>query len=199
VFIFIYLTRAGAETFKKEYLGAVLDPLLRSMMIRNEITHTICQSIGTMEAINDMLPFAELKARMAAYCAQISARDRTPSSISNVPATYTLLHSSTSEVKLGASWSDWWVKQEKTRVTEVFEAYIRAFPHRARSASSQTNVPMESRERMRDDTGAQGGGSMAYILEVLEGVKKGALRNDGRQEHGVEVGVFVVKKERLDD
>ena len=198
IFVFIYLTRHGAEIFKKDYLGSVLDPLLRSMMIRNEITHTVCQSIGTMEAINDMLEFPELKARMEAYCAQISTYPGAGSVISNSPASYTLVHSSTAEVKLGVSWSDWWVKQEKARVTEVFDAYLRAFPHRARSASSQTNVPMESRERMRDEPGAQGGGSMAYILEVLEGVRKGAERNAGKQERGVEVGVFVVRKERLD-
>ena len=195
VLVFIYLTRAGAETFRKEYLGTVLDPLLRSMMVRKELTHTVCQSVGTMDAINDMLPFPELRTRMEAYCAQISARGATPSSISHTPALYTLLHSSTAEVKLGSSWSDLWVKQEKARVTELFESYLREFPHRARSASSQTNVPMESRERMREDSGSQGGGSMSYILEVLDGVKKGAQRNARAHQHGVEVGVFVVKKE----
>jgi hypothetical protein len=210
ILVFVYPTRDGSETFIRDYLGTVLDPLLRSMMVRQQVTSELCHKIGRMPAVADMLSFSELKARLQLFLAQISSGPACPEpistfhSISGVPVSYTLEHAATAHVRLAPDvWTDWWCRQEKARISAVFDEYVRQFPGRARSASSQANVPLSTRERMREDRVAEGGGAMSYILEVLEGVRTGAVNATAVAAAGekslVEVGVFVVKKQRLSD
>jgi hypothetical protein len=204
ILVFVYPTRHGSDTFVKDYLGTVLDPLLRSMMVRQQVNSELCHKIGRMPAVAAMHSFTEVKARLQLFLTQISSAHACPETISKfhsksgAPVAYTLEYAATTRVKLAPEiWSDWWCRQEKTRIAAVFDEYVRQFPGRARSASSQGNAPLSSRERMREDRVAEGGGAMSYILEVLEGVKAGAINAPGANKPVVEVGVFVVKKQCL--
>jgi hypothetical protein len=204
ILIFVYPTRDGSATFVKDYLGTVLDPLLRSMMVRQQVTSEFCHKIGRMPAVADMHSFSELKARLQLFLTQISSGPTCPEpiskfhSVSGAPVSYTLEHSATAHVQLApAVWADWWCRQEKTRITAVLDEWVRLFPGRARSASSLGNAPLSTRERMREDSVAEGGGSMSLILEVLEGVRAGAVNGAAEEKPMVEVGVFVVKKQSL--
>ncbi|OCL11907.1 hypothetical protein AOQ84DRAFT_286265, partial [Glonium stellatum] len=72
--LFIYPTRAGARTFMNDYLGPVLDPLLRAMAVVHELSADLGTSLGAMPAA-DLLPdFRALRARLEAFCARLSGR-----------------------------------------------------------------------------------------------------------------------------
>jgi hypothetical protein len=203
ILIFIYPTKEGGRTFLKEYLNPVLDPLLRQMMIIRNLGIDVCQKIGTMTAVQNMPAYEESKGRLEAFCSSISASTSGsgPSlskfrSTTGVPIVLELVHSYRREISLAPEvWSDWWCRQEKPRIRQAFDDYIRQNPGRTRSSSGVSpNIPTASRARLRDEAQSEGS-NMQYILEVMEGVRKGAREKAAQREvKGIEVGVFVIRK-----
>ncbi|KAF2673345.1 hypothetical protein BT63DRAFT_153884 [Microthyrium microscopicum] len=200
---FVYPTREGGRTFLRHYLGKCLDPLLRKMMIVRQLDADVCQRIGDMRAVASMPTYDELKARMQAYCNQITTSTGQNTTIGNKfkgktggRVQYSLVYSTRNNVVLAPEvWSDWWCRQEKPRIRDTFDTWIRNHPNRDRAASAASaNKPVNYRTRLRDDPSE--GGSMSYILEVLEGVKRSAPEKARELEPvGIEIGVFVIKKQ----
>jgi hypothetical protein len=200
--IFIYPTRRGAETFMRDYLGKVLDPLLRQMMVINRLTAGICEEVGRMSAISEMFGYEELQARLTAYCRSISSSDesngmsRKFQPLENKKVQYEVVFSGKAEAKLDAAvWSEWWCRQEKPRIRDIFESWVRREPGRAQSSSTYgENVMGMQSQRMASDHGSLTGGSMSLLMAVLDGVKKAAKEKELDERPGVETGIFVIRK-----
>jgi hypothetical protein len=169
VLLFIYPTRTGARTFMQQYLGPILDPLLRTVTVVHDLHSELGRSLGQMGAVNYLDEYDNLEAQIRRFC---GALDERPGNTEK-RAIYEVIHAAREEVVLERSaWADdWWIKQEKPRVRDVITKYFR-----------------KSKKLPSDEmSGAH------LIQEVLEGVSKREYQGESPKK-GVEVGVFVVKK-----
>lgn len=167
VLLFIYPTKTGARTFTQQYLGPILDPLLRTVTVVHDLHSELGRSLGQMSAVSYLDEYDQLEAQVRRFCHALGERP------GNGKSLYQVIHAKKEEMLLERSvWADdWWIKQEKPRVRDNIMKYFR-----------------KSKKLPTDEmTGAH------LIQEVLEGVSKRAYR-DGGPTKGVEVGVFIVKK-----
>lgn len=167
ILLFIYPTKTGARTFTQQYLGPILDPLLRTVTVVHDLHSELGRSLGQMSAVNYLDEYDHLEAQVRKFCNALGDRS------GNQRATYDVIHAKKEEIVLGrAAWADdWWIKQEKPRVRDNITKYFR-----------------KSKKLPSDEmTGAH------LIQEVLEGVSKRGYHDAGPSK-GVEVGVFIVKK-----
>jgi hypothetical protein len=171
--LFIYPTKTGAKTFMRDYLGPVLDPLLRSATVVHELTSELGKSLGQMSAVDHLVEYDTLHAEMQRFCEKLSADPKSSklSSSSIPPATYTIIHASKEEAILErTAWAkDWWIKQEKSRVRDLVTKFLR------RKLPSGELTPT------------------TLIQEILDGVANREVAYP-RGARGVEVGVFIVQK-----
>jgi hypothetical protein len=180
----IYPTKTGARTFMNDYLGPILEPLLRSMSIINSMSSDLGTSLHKMVAVEHLIDYGELKASVEHFCRQMSANSpiattTTPSSSSSrkspmVAAQYNVMYAARHEVMPDrATWSaDWWGRQEKARVRATVSRYIRQNP---KAGGDKDIVPT------------------AIVQEILDGVEKSS-RPGWKPSKGLEVGVFIIKK-----
>lgn len=174
--LFVYPTRTGGRTFMKDYLGPIIDPLLRTVTVIHDLTSDLGKNLGTMASVDYLDEYEQLAAHVERFCQKLNGGDSSRKSISEQQATYEVIHASKEEAMLDRSaWADdWWIKQEKPRVREVVTKYFR------KAARLPTNTEMTSAH---------------LIEEVLNGVSKREYLGGGPKK-GVEVGVFVIKKTR---
>jgi hypothetical protein len=221
--LFIYPTKAGGETFRRDYLDPVLAPTLRSMMVEHDLPHNLATAVGSMSAIEALPTFAELVANLTTFLNTLNNNGTaTPTRYRlHGNAQYTLVHSAAQDVLLDRSvWSkDWWNKQEKTRIQRAFETHdvqgargvrqagaFQASEHLA-TATRETQQADESkmiqraatqsllREAERSRGERHPGDNEQLILRLMEEVAGRKYKN-GVPEKGVEVGVFVIQKRR---
>ncbi|PSN71918.1 hypothetical protein BS50DRAFT_672813 [Corynespora cassiicola Philippines] len=172
--LFIYPTRAGARTFMQEYLGPILDPLLRTITVVHDLSSDLGKSLGQMSAVDRLDDYDALKSQIENFCGRLSEATPPAQAAGGKTPRYTLVHAAREEVMLERSaWaSDWWVKQEKPRVREAVTKYFR------KTKKLPTHTEMTS---------------TTLIQEVLDGVAHREIDQPGPAK-GVEVGVFIVKK-----
>jgi hypothetical protein len=175
--IFLLPTKTGALTFKNEYLGPILDPLLRHVITVNSLSTDVASSLGKMSAVDAMLDFEDLKRKLNTICRRLNRQAASPSSPSPNSANsgeYTLVHASTGVMPLARLlWSEWWVVQEQQRIKDVLSLYWRA-AHR---------LPVDKAVT-----------SSSLWRDILEGVKKRAYEREEEPKCGVEMGVFVIRR-----
>ncbi|KAF1931126.1 uncharacterized protein M421DRAFT_99040 [Didymella exigua CBS 183.55] len=174
--LFVYPTRTGGRTFMKEYLGPILDPLLRTVTIIHDLTSDLGKNLGTMTSVDYLDEYDQMVAHVEQFCTKLNGSGSSRRSINEQQATYELIHASKEEMVLERSaWADdWWIKQEKPRVREVVTKYFR------KASRLPTSTEMTSAH---------------LIEEVLNGVSKREYLGGGPKK-GVEVGVFIIKKTR---
>lgn len=168
--LFIYPTKTGAKTFMREYLGPILDPLLRSITVVHDLSSDLGKSLGRMIAVDRLAEYDTLHAELQKFCQKVN--DNTPlTGSANKKTTYSVIHASKEEIMLERSaWaSDWWIKQEKPRVRELVTKFFR----KKLPTSDMTSTTL--------------------IQEVLDGVAHREYQSSNVPK-GVEVGVFIVKK-----
>lgn len=173
--LFIYPTKRGAQTFTRDYLSPVLDPLLRSMCIINGLSVDLGSAIGTMKAADKMLSFDTLTRKIRQLCHDLSQEGHHVSRMSGRQASFSLRFASKEEVMLERQvWAEnWWVKQEKPRVREELSKYFRM----------ARKLPVDS-----DVTPTN------LIHEVLDGVTSRPYAVGDEPSQGVEVGIFVIQR-----
>lgn len=177
--LFIYPTKVGAQTFMHDYLGPILDPLLRCIVVVNGLSSDLGRTLGNMTAIHQMPDYEHLKRQMVTLCAKLAHRD-THVAGSLVPKVqYSLVHAAKEEVYLSREvWAnDWWAKQEKPRIREAMTKY---------SQEAQKKSSNEHVERSPTPT--------ELIQQLLDGVCKKAYPPGQEPAGGIEVGVFVIKR-----
>lgn len=171
--LFIYPTKTGARTFMKDYLGPVLDPLLRSITVVHELSADLGKSLGQMSSVERFIEYPSLRTEIKKFCEQLSEPSTSLQATSEKKSTYRLLHAAKEEIILSrAAWTDWWIKQEKPRVREVVTVNFR----KAKKLSIETELTPSN-----------------LIQEVLDGVANREYDASGPTK-GVEVGVFIIKK-----
>lgn len=169
ILLFIYPTKSGARTFMQEYLGPILDPLLRTVTVVHDLHSELGRNLGQMGAVNYLDDYDHLETKVRKFCESLSERQSTGDAQFN----YDVIHAAQEEMVLERSaWADdWWIKQEKPRVREVITKYFR----------KSKKLP----------TGELSGANL--IQEVLDGVSNREYQGSP-PKNGVEVGVFIVKK-----
>lgn len=172
--VFIYPTKTGGRTFMHDYLGPIIDPLLRTLTVVNELPSELSSSLGRMSAIAYLDEYESLKAEVERFCAALDASTPVDKRFQ-----HTVIHASREEVVLERSaWAeDWWIKQEKPRIRETVSKYFRQMKKLPESEMTGTHL----------------------IQEILNGVanrKQDIYDEDNSRPEpkGVEVGVFIVQK-----
>jgi hypothetical protein len=172
ILLFIYPTRAGAKTFMQQYLGPILDPLLRTVTVVHDLHSELGRNLGQMSSVNYLDEYDHLESQVRKFCQATGERHTG----TNRKAKYEVIHAAKEEVLLERSaWADdWWIKQEKPRVRDVVTKYF----------SKSKRLPTSEMS------------AAALIDEVLKGVSTRQYHKGDEPTKGVEVGVFIVKKTR---
>ncbi|KAI9801495.1 MAG: hypothetical protein M1833_002727 [Piccolia ochrophora] len=126
--LFIYPTKAGAETFAKDYLDPVLGPLLRGLMARNGIPREFCELIDNMTAIEFMLNFPGLQEKVRNICARATADMRNVGGPGHRETTdeVKLVFASQTTVRLDPeAWEQWWYYQESERIGRIVKNFFK--------------------------------------------------------------------------
>ncbi|KAK5125976.1 hypothetical protein LTR85_011331 [Meristemomyces frigidus] len=177
--VFIYPTKTGAQTFMRDYLGPILDPLLRSMCVVHGLSSDLSRTLGNMTAIDRLLEYEQLEHQIARLCAKLTQRSTSMQRLHGHRSHFSVVYSSKKEVPLSRDvWArDWWTKQEKPRVRDVITRYA----HEAQKKSSNEYVD-------RPATPAE------LIQHLLDGVIKKPYHAGQEPSTGIEVSVFVIKR-----
>jgi hypothetical protein len=172
---FVYPTKTGAKTFMQQYLGPIIEPLLRTVTVVHDLHSELGRSLGQMASVNYLDEYERLEANVRSFCKKIA--ERTNSQTSNVEeqCSYEIIHAAKEEMMLKRSvWADdWWIKQEKPRIRDTVTKYFR----------KSKKLP----------TGELTGPHL--LQEILEGVSTREYQ-DGPPTRGVEVGVFIIQRMR---
>ncbi|QDS71940.1 hypothetical protein FKW77_000774 [Venturia effusa] len=220
--LFIYPTKIGGTTFRKEYLAPILDPILREMGTTHDLSIDLLQVIGNMPAIDKLLSFEEMQARLQEFCRSLSIDGSTPHGRYHAAgATYTVVHAAPRCVPLTRTvWAEeWWAKQEKTKIQKAFENHD---VHKAGTIPGGDAKRQLATAKKETQAAARPGVDNRLLLqraktqELIRAYERtrGEKRPDdnemlilkllkdvvtkpygrGEPEHGVEVGVFVIQK-----
>lgn len=177
--VFIYPTRTGAQTFMRDYLGPILDPALRSIVVVNGLSSNLSMILGKMIAVDQMLEFEQMQRSMQTLCAKLTQRSSHMQRFHGHRATFTVAHASKEEVRLDReTWAkDWWSKQEKPRIREAMTRYTQD----AQKKSSNENV-----DRAPTPT--------ELVQQLLDYVAKKEYPREREPTTGIEVSVFVIQR-----
>ncbi|KAL2001407.1 hypothetical protein VTN02DRAFT_1813 [Thermoascus thermophilus] len=177
--LFIYPTKKGAMSFKTQYLGPILDPLLRQMVVVNELSADVGIYLGKLSSVAQMEDFETMKANLDKLCQAIS----TPSS------RFTLEQAGKGNAHLDRNlWTEWYIQQERARMKEVLNVYWR----------SGQRLPVNKALAPANPLLAEKEVTSAMLLgEILEGIKKRPYGEDSEPKAGVELGVFVIRRTLL--
>ena len=171
--LFIHPTKAGAETFKTDYLSPILDPILRSVITSHCLSLDIGVELGTMASVDHLVSFESLRRKINMLLRKLSHGTGTTSK-----TLYNILHANISTVHVHRKvWTQWYLKQEAPKIRHVTTEYLR----RARKQIGNENV-----------------NQVMLMRSIVEGVEQRDYGHGGNPEEqgGIEVGVFVIKRSK---
>ncbi|CAG8248860.1 unnamed protein product [Penicillium salamii] len=170
--LFVYPTKKGASTFKSQYLGPILDPLLRQLVVVNELSADVGRYLGKLSSVSQMDDFATMKANIVALCESLSS----PSSRFHVAdAGRGSTHLDRNQ------WAEWFIHQEKARMKEVLSIY---WQNGRRPHKTMGSGMMGSKEVT----------SSGLLSEICDGIRKRRYGEDNEPRDGIELGVFVIRR-----
>ncbi|PWY92069.1 hypothetical protein BO70DRAFT_367315 [Aspergillus heteromorphus CBS 117.55] len=176
--LFVYPTRRGASTFKSQYLGPILDPLLRQLVVVNELSTDIGRYLGKLSSVAHMEDFDTMRENLAQLCCTLSSSS---SQFSIVDARKGSAHLDRD------MWTEWYIHQEKARMKEVLSVYWqngRRLPATKAVSNMSTNYILEDKEVT----------SAMLLGEILDGIRRRPYGEDSELRDGVELGVFVIRR-----
>lgn len=175
--LFIYPTKRGALTFASEYLGPLLDPLLRSIVVLHKLSADVGLTLGKMAAVEHMVGFEMMKRKINVLLRKLNRGNISQPGGPATPSfngSYELIYSGTQDVPLDRKvWTDWWAQQETLRVRDVMGRYFK----RAQRLPEDTDIT-----------------SAVLVREILDGVMSRPYGDSPAPTAGVEVGVFVIQR-----
>ena len=176
--VFIYPTLQGATTFSSNYLGALLDPVLRNMVGLYKLSADFACGVGKAAAVSQMLPYEKMIRRLSTLLRQL---ERSVTAPNRPKPKYKIMHSNTQMVPLERKeWTQWWIHQESERITKVVNAYF----NKGLMLPNKMNISGDIEDVTASD----------LVREVCEGVKERPYAEYDAAREGIEVGVFVVKR-----
>ena len=180
--LFIYPTKRGGATFKSQYLGPILDPLLRQLVVVNELSADVSRYLGKLASVSQMDDFETMKANISQLCETLSS----PSS------QFTVTDARKGDAHLDRNlWTEWFIHQEKARMKEVLSLYWqngRRLPVNKTSTSS--TMPSNFRLADKEVTSAM------LLGDILDGIRRRPYGEENEHQDGVELGVFVIRRSR---
>lgn len=177
--VFIYPTRAGAQTFMREYLSPILDPLLRSMVVVHGLSAEMSVALGGMSAVDQLPEHAALEARMHHLCARLTQRSSSMDRFHGTRAHFDVVHASRQDVTLPRDvWTThWWSRQEKPRIRDAVTRSVQDAQRKSSNEHVERNAsPIE------------------LVQQLLDGVARKPYPSGRDPECGVEISVFVIKR-----
>ncbi|KXT05202.1 hypothetical protein AC578_8339 [Pseudocercospora eumusae] len=177
--VFVYPTRTGALRFMQEYLGPIIDPLLRSIQVVNGLSSDLSRTLGNMSAAAALPEFEQMERSVKALCTKLMQRSATLSAFHGGKASFSVIHASKAEVHLSReAWSrDWWTRQEKPRIRAAMTKYAQE----AQKKSSNEYI-----ERAPTPT--------ELVDGLIKGVETRPYPSGQEPRSGIEVAVFVVQR-----
>ncbi|KAI5359056.1 hypothetical protein Slin14017_G099580 [Septoria linicola] len=168
--VFIYPTKKGATTFMQEYLGPILDPLLRSIQVVNGLSANLSQDLGSMAAARELQDFEQMQRSIEALCARLAQRNR---------GRYATVYASKAQVKIGrTAWAkDWWPKQEYPRIKDTVTR-----------ATQEAQKKTSNRYIERASTPTE------LVGRLVDGVLKNQYSPGQEPTSGIEVSIFVIQR-----
>ncbi|KAJ5577119.1 hypothetical protein N7535_004045 [Penicillium sp. DV-2018c] len=171
--LFVYPTKTGASTFKSQYLGPILDPLLRQLVVVNELSADVGRYLGKLSAVSQMDDFATMKANIAALCESMSDNDSSRFEIADAGRGSTHLDRSL--------WAEWFIHQERPRMKEILSLY---WQNGRRTTKNLGSGMMCNKEVT----------SSGLLSEICDGIRKRRYGDDNEPRDGIELGVFVIRR-----
>ncbi|KAL8801082.1 MAG: hypothetical protein Q9182_004721 [Xanthomendoza sp. 2 TL-2023] len=172
--VFIYPTKEGAITFKHDYVGPILGPVLNTMIGVRGVPQYLAENINRLEVMDAMSRFDMLRVRITRLIKSMNEKGK--GSVHR----FTLASSSKETVHLGRGvWAEWFLEQEMPRVRKLVDDYYGRTPGR-----------MVPSVQDQDFTAA------GMVSEIIDGIKERPYDLSGEPHGGIEVGVFVIKRIR---
>lgn len=169
--LFIYPTRVGANTFKSQYLGPLLDPLLRQLVVVNGFSADVSRDLGRLEAVNYMDDFDTMKTNVEGLCRKLSGET----------AKFTVIEAGTGRASLDRNlWTEWYIQQERPRMKSLLS--------RSWQISGGRHTPTLNSP---ETSGGQLSSSM-LLSEIIEGIKRRQYETFPKGD--IELGVFVIRR-----
>ncbi|KAI9369739.1 hypothetical protein BJX61DRAFT_545320 [Aspergillus egyptiacus] len=176
--LFIYPTRRGASTFKSQYLGPILDPLLRQLVVVNEMSAEIGRYLGKVSAVAHMDDFDTMRENIEGLC----------SSMSSSFSRFHIADARKGSVRLDRSlWSEWYIHQDKARMKEVISLYWQN-SRRLPASKSVINTAGYHRLEAKEVTSAM------LLSEILDGIRRRPYGEEMEPRDGIELGIFVIRR-----
>ena len=167
--IFIYPTAHGAFTFSHDYLGPLLDPLLRTLVGIHGLSADVGADVGKMVAVDQMLSFERMTTKISLLLKGINAASQR-----GPPPVYRLVQSSKQTVQIERrAWIEWWTHQETPRLKEVMNRYF------------QRALRLPQGKEITAGT---------LVREIVSGVENRSYGEFDNPRRGIEVGVFVIRR-----
>ncbi|KAL4794642.1 hypothetical protein BDV19DRAFT_364543 [Aspergillus venezuelensis] len=174
--LFIYPTRRGASTFKSQYLGPILDPLLRQLVVVNELSAEIGRYLGKVSAVAHMDDFDTMRENLHELCGTMSSSS----------SRFDIVDARKGSVRLDRKiWSDWYIHQDKARMKEVISLY---WQNSRRLPAAKSTMNTSSYHRLEDKEVT----SAMLLSEILDGIRKRPYEMEPRD--GIELGIFVIRR-----
>lgn len=171
--LFVYPTKKGASTFKSQYLGPILDPLLRQLVVVHGLSADVGRFLGKLSTVPQMDDFATMKANITYLC----------ESLSSPTSQFHVADAGRSSANLDRNlWVEWFIHQEKARMKEVLSLYWQngRRPPINKGGSSGLMADKEVTSAM-------------LLTDIFEGIRKRPYGDDMPRD-GVELGVFVIRR-----
>ena len=171
--LLIYPTKRGARTFQTHYLGPILNPLIRQLMVVHELSADVGKHLGNLASVAHMDDFETMRAKIV----------RLSEEFGNSTSRFTLEDARKGSVFLDRNlWSEWFIQQERLRMKEVLNLYWQ---------NSRRPPKYNSGNRALNDKEVT---SAMLLTDILDGLKNRPYNEHAEPCEGVELGFFAIRR-----
>ena len=171
--ILIYPTKKGAGTFRNQYLGPILDPLLRQIVVVNGLSADFGRYLGKFSSASQMDDFSTMKTKIADLCHAMSSHT----------SRFRLVDAGKSNMYFDrSSWAEWYIHQERPRIKEAINLYW------------QNGTATKPQGPTGYNCGEKEVSASMLYNSILEGIRTRSYESE--PQDGIELGVFVIRRSR---
>lgn len=201
LYILVLPTLSGGQTFHKEYLSKLLDPILRNMIIRHGLRNQLAPEISHAVTLHQLLPYEVMKDKLDSLLTARNALSpqSTATDLMHNPE-FTLLHAQKGTRSLPfEAWYSWWLGQERARILGVLNYHLNTNTNTHNHNHNHSHDQARTHTHGQPDTAGHGSGpSKSSIMLELDAQMRLAGAERGQVEAGIEVACFVVQRAERD-
>lgn len=179
----IYPTKKGVNTFKRDHLGPILDPVIRRLIVTKNISSDVAAHLQSMPPVKRMGDFDEMRTKIHQICDGVNENtSQSPLEGDRLSVVY----SATETIHINRSvWVDWYLYQGASRAKATLSHYMNM---RNRSAAHKGPGSSARAQQAKVDINS----AMIY-QEISEGLH---APNGPEPDSGIELAIFVIKRSR---